>query len=73
MPFNEQFQVSIIIDKLLSLLKNFKNTLRHKTMEFCLKSLIIRLRIKEEACKHDQKEEVTTVPKKNSTLFWNQI
>lgn len=35
MSVNEQFQVAIIILKLPSLWKDFKNTLRRK-MEFCL-------------------------------------
>ncbi|KAA0054294.1 retrotransposon protein, putative, Ty1-copia sub-class [Cucumis melo var. makuwa] len=49
MPLDDQFQVVVIIDKLSPLWKNFKNTLRHKTKEFSLKSLIMRLRIEEEA------------------------
>ena len=49
MLVNEQFQVAIIIDKLPSPWKDFKNTLIHKTKEFFLESLITRLRIEEEA------------------------
>ena len=55
MPLDDQFQVAVIIDKLLPLWKDFKNTLGHKTMEFSLKSLITRLRIEEEARRHDKK------------------
>ncbi|KAA0059864.1 uncharacterized protein E5676_scaffold184G00680 [Cucumis melo var. makuwa] len=65
MPLNEQFQVAVIIDK-LALWKDFKNTLRHKTKELSLESLITRLRIEEEAQKHDKKEDVNIVPRKKS-------
>ncbi|TYK14777.1 uncharacterized protein E5676_scaffold1610G00170 [Cucumis melo var. makuwa] len=61
---NDRFQVVVIIDKLPPLWKDFKNTLRHKTKEFSLESLIIRLRIEEEARKHDQKEDVNAIPRK---------
>ncbi|TYK23766.1 hypothetical protein E5676_scaffold1607G00870 [Cucumis melo var. makuwa] len=65
MPLNEQFQV-VIINKLPLLWKDSKNTLRHKTKEFSLESLITQLRIEEEARKHGQKKEVNVVPKKKS-------
>ena len=42
MPLNEEFQVAVIIDKLPSLWKDFMNTLRHKTKDFSLKSLITK-------------------------------
>ncbi|KAA0038176.1 hypothetical protein E6C27_scaffold270G00050 [Cucumis melo var. makuwa] len=64
MPLDDRFQVVVIIDKLPPLWKDFKNTLRHKTKEFSLESLIIRLRIEEEARKHDQKEDVNAIPRK---------
>ncbi|KAA0054989.1 uncharacterized protein E6C27_scaffold43052G001370 [Cucumis melo var. makuwa] len=67
MPLDDQFQVVVIIDKLSSLWKDFKNTLRHRTKEFSLESLIRRLKIEEEARKHDKKEEVNAIPKKNPT------
>ncbi|KAA0033400.1 putative Polyprotein [Cucumis melo var. makuwa] len=57
MLLDDQFQVAIIIDKLLPLWKDFKNTLRYKTKEFSLESLITRLRIEEEARKHDKKKK----------------
>ena len=66
MPLDNKFQV-VTIDKLPLLWKNFKNTLRHKTKEFSLESLITRLRIKEEARKHDKKEEVNAIPRKKPT------
>ena len=58
MSLDEQFQVAVLIDKLPPSWKNFKNTLRHKTKEFSLESLITRLQIEEEARKQDQKDEV---------------
>ena len=66
MTLDEQFQVAIIIDKLPPAWKDFKNTLRHKTKEFSLESLITRLRIDEEARKQDQRDEVLVVSN-NST------
>ena len=64
MTLDDQFQVAVIIDKLPPMSKDFKNALRHKTKEFSLKSLIIRLRIEEEARKNDQKEEVNAILRK---------
>ncbi|TYK13884.1 uncharacterized protein E5676_scaffold832G00720 [Cucumis melo var. makuwa] len=66
MPLDDQFQVAVIIDKLPSQWKDFKNTLRHKTKEFSLESLITRLRI-EEVRKHDKKEKVNAIPRKKLT------
>ncbi|KAA0050827.1 uncharacterized protein E6C27_scaffold404G00860 [Cucumis melo var. makuwa] len=67
MPLDDQFQVVVIIDKLPPLWKDFRNTLRHKTKEFSLESLIMRLRIEKEARKHDKKEEVIDIPRKKPT------
>ncbi|KAA0055473.1 uncharacterized protein E6C27_scaffold221G00470 [Cucumis melo var. makuwa] len=67
MSLDDQFHVAVIIDKLPPLWKDFKNTLRHKTKEFSLESLITRLRIEEEARKHDNKEEVNAIPRKKLT------
>ena len=61
MSLDEQFQVVVLIDKLPPRWKDFKNTLRHKTKEFSLESLITRLCIEEEACKQDRKDEVLVV------------
>jgi len=61
MKLPEQFQIDVVIDKLPPAWKNFKNTLRHKTKEFSLESLITRLRIEEETRKQDLKEEVFVV------------
>ncbi|TYJ98000.1 hypothetical protein E5676_scaffold487G00230 [Cucumis melo var. makuwa] len=67
MPLDDQFQVTIIIDKLPLLWKDFKNTLRHKTKEFSLENLITRLKIEEEAKKRDKKKEVNAIPRKKFT------
>ncbi|XP_034203643.1 TNF receptor-associated factor family protein DDB_G0272829-like [Prunus dulcis] len=74
MNLDEQFQVTVIIDKLPPSWKDFKNAMRHKTKEFSLESLITRLRIEEEARKHDMKEEVLLVSnnKKNHNSNRNQ-
>ncbi|CAL8093898.1 unnamed protein product [Prunus armeniaca] len=74
MNLDEKFQVAVIIDKLPPSWKDFKNALRHKTKEFSLESLITRLRIEEEARKHDMKEEVLLVSnnKKNHNSNRNQ-
>ncbi|KAA0067624.1 uncharacterized protein E5676_scaffold174G00110 [Cucumis melo var. makuwa] len=61
MPLDDQFQVAVIINKLPQLWKDLKNTLRHKTKEFSLESLITRLRIEEKARKHDKKEEANLI------------
>ena len=66
MPLNDQFQVVVIIDKLPPLWKDLKNTLRHKMKEFSLENLITHLRIEEEGRRHDQKEEVNAIPRKQS-------
>ncbi|CAL8165954.1 unnamed protein product [Prunus armeniaca] len=62
MNLDEQFQVAVIIDKLPHNWKDFKNALHHKTKEFSLESLITRLRIEEEAKKHDMKKKFCSSP-----------
>jgi len=62
----EQFQIAVVIDKRPPALKDFKNTLRHKTKEFSLESLITRLRIEEKARKQDLQEEVFDVSNNNT-------
>ena len=69
MSLDEKFQIVGIINKLTSLWKDFKNTLRHKMKEFSLESLITWLKIKEEVHKHDQKKEMNTFPKKKSIVI----
>ena len=61
MSLDKQFKVVVLIGKFLPRWKDFKNTLRHKTKEFCLEILITRFRIEEEARKQDQKNEVLVV------------
>ncbi|XP_070011331.1 uncharacterized protein [Nicotiana sylvestris] len=45
---NEAFQVTVIIEKLPPLWKDFKNYLKHKRKEMSFKNLIVRLRIEED-------------------------
>ena len=52
---DDQFQDAVIIDKLPQLWKDFKNTLRNKT--------------KEATRRHDQKEEVNTISRTQSTAI----
>lgn len=61
MQIDEQYQVDVMIDKLPPSWKDFKNTLRHKSKEFSMESLIMRLRIEEEVRKEDKQEEVLAV------------
>ncbi|KAM7510513.1 hypothetical protein LguiB_009388 [Lonicera macranthoides] len=67
MPLDEQFQVAAMIDKLPPLWKEFKNSLRHKSKEFSLESLITKFRIEEEHRKQDQKDEILVVSNRNYT------
>lgn len=65
----EPFQVSVVIDKLPPSWKDYKNTLRHKSKELSMESLILHIRIEDEHRKQDQNEEVMLLSnnKKNQT------
>lgn len=67
MSLDEQFEVAIMIDKLPPNWKEFKNTLWHKTKEFCLECLITKFWIEEEQSKLDLKDEVLVVTNRNQT------
>lgn len=45
MASNEQFHVAVMVEKLPSRWKVFKNILRHKTEELSLESIITQLRV----------------------------
>jgi len=62
----KQFQIDVVIYNLHPAWKDFKNTFKHKTKEFCLESLITRLRIEEEARKQELNEEVFDVSNNNT-------
>ncbi|XP_058185863.1 uncharacterized protein LOC131303090 [Rhododendron vialii] len=66
MSICEQFQVAILIDKLPPSWKDFKKDLRHKSKDFLMENLIVRLRIEEEARKQDQKDKDLFVANKKN-------
>ncbi|XP_058222986.1 uncharacterized protein LOC131332709 [Rhododendron vialii] len=66
MSICEQFQFAVLIDKLPPSWKDFKKDLRHKSKDFSMENLIVRLRIEEEARKQDQKDEVLFVANKKN-------
>lgn len=72
MLINEQFHV-VLIGKLSSSWKNLKNTLRHKTKNISLKSLITQLRIKDATRRQDRKESDNIVPKRTSTVVLRPV
>ena len=64
MQLPKQVQIVVVIDKLPSTWKDFKNNLRQKTKEFV--SLITQLRIEEEARKQELNEEMFVVSNNNT-------
>nr|XP_012574804.1 uncharacterized protein LOC105852727 [Cicer arietinum] len=73
MSLDEQFQIVVIIDKLPPAWEDFKNSLKHKTKEFSLESLITHLRIEEESRKQDQKDEVLLVANNKKKKFIGSV
>ena len=69
MKMCEQFQVSAVIDKLPPAWKDYKNTLRHKSKEFSMESLILHLRIEDEHRKQDQNEEIMLLSSSNNKKY----
>ena len=54
MVSGENFQVTVIIDKLPLAWKDFKNYLKHKRKEMSMEGLVVRLRIEEDNRRSDK-------------------
>lgn len=61
MILSDTFQVVAIIEKLLSIWKDFKNYLKHKWKEMSIENLIVRLCIKEENWRSKKKGAKTSI------------
>lgn len=68
MSLGEQFQITVIFDKLPHGSKDFKNLLQRKTKKFSTESLITRLWFEEEARIQDHKDEVLVVSNNKKSL-----
>ena len=67
MVLGESFQVAVVIEKLPSACKDFKNYLKHKRKEMSMEDLVVRLHIEEDN-ERSEKKGAHTSPKRKENF-----